>query len=142
MRVIHQANNTHVLAWNRGEEVLSGLREYLVSENIRAGHLAGLGAAESLEIAFYNLETKEYEKRATNYDVEILSLVGNVAMLEGQPIIHLHGVFAKRDFSAFGGHIFRIVVAGACEIHLTVLDGLMQREYDEATGLNLLCGVN
>ncbi len=111
------------------------------SHNIRAGHFTGLGAAESLEIAFYNLATKEYERRKTNYDVEILSLVGNVAMMEGVPIIHMHGTFGKRDFSAFGGHVFSIVAAGACEIHLMALDGIMQREYDEAAGLNLLCEI-
>ena len=141
MRVIHQSNNTHVLAWDRGGEVLLGFREYLARQNIRAGHLTGLGAAESLEIAFYNLATKEYERRKTNYDVEILSLVGNVALMEGAPVIHMHGTFGKRDFLAFGGHIFSIVAAGACEIHLTELDGIMQREYDESTGLNLLCGM-
>jgi len=141
MRIIHQANNVHILSWDRGEEVLLGLREYLTSHNIRAGHFTGLGAADSLEIAFYNLATKEYERRKTSYDVEILSLVGNVALMEGTPIIHMHGTFAKRDYSAFGGHVFSITAAGACEIHLTELGGLMQREYDEATGLNLLCGM-
>jgi len=119
MRVIHQSNNTHVLAWDRGEEVLLGFREYLARQNIRAGHLTGLGAAESLEIAFYNLATKEYERRKTNYDVEILSLVGNVALMEGAPVIHMHGTFGKRDFLAFGGHIFSIVAAASCSASTT-----------------------
>jgi len=141
MDIAHQAGHNYILAFRRGEEVVESFRQFLVAENIRASRFSGLGAAESLEIAFYNLEAKEYEKRKTNYDVEILSLSGNTAMMEGQPVIHVHGTFAKRDFSAFGGHVFSIVVGGACEIHLTVLDGLMTRQYDEKTGLNLLCGL-
>ena len=139
MRVVHFANNTYILAFQRGEEVLGALRQFLAEKNIRAGHLTGLGAAEALEIAFYDLEGKEYEKRRTSYDVEILSLVGNVAMMDGNPILHIHGTFGKRDFSAFGGHVFSITTGASCELHLTVMDGLMKREYDEATGLNLLC---
>lgn len=141
MEIIHQASNTHIVTVRRGEEVLRSLLIYLKENNIRAGHFTGLGAAESLEIAFYNLETKEYEKKKTNFDVEILSLVGNVSLIEGEPIIHAHGVFGKRDFSAFGGHVFELVVGGTCELHLTELDGFMTREYDEATGLRLLCPI-
>ncbi|MBI3627666.1 MAG: DNA-binding protein [Candidatus Sungbacteria bacterium] len=139
MKVIHESENSYILAWFRGEEVISSLSEFLERENIRASHFSGLGAAESLEIAFYNLDAKEYEKKSANYDVEILSLVGNSAMMDGRPIVHMHGVFAKRDFSAFGGHVFSIHVSGACELHVTRMSGIMKREYDEASGLNLLC---
>lgn len=142
MHVVHESGATSILGFKRGEEVTSGLREFLKARNIRAGHFSGLGAAESLEIAFYSLLTKEYERKAANYDVEILSLLGNVAMMDGEPIIHMHGVFGKRDYSAFGGHVFKIIVSGSCEIHLTALDGFMKREPDESTGLNVLCPIS
>lgn len=142
MEIIHEAGESYILAFRRGEEVVTAFRQFLVEKNIRASHFTGLGAAETLEIGFYDLESKEYEKRRTNYDVEILSLVGNTALLDGNPTIHMHGTFGKRDFSAFGGHVFSIKVSGACEIHLTVLPGLMRRSYDETTGLNLLSSVD
>ncbi|MBI4134884.1 MAG: DNA-binding protein [Candidatus Sungbacteria bacterium] len=141
MYLVHQSGNTYILAWMRGEEIVSSLRSFLKEKNIRAGCFTGLGAAESLEIAFYNLANREYERKTANYDVEILSLVGNTAMIDGEPIIHMHGVFGKRDFSAFGGHVFRIIVSGSCEVHLAALDGFMKREPDETTGLNLLCPI-
>jgi predicted DNA-binding protein with PD1-like motif len=141
METLHHSGDTYILSFKRGEEVLESLREFLDAENIRAAHFTGLGAAESIEIAFYNLTSKEYEKKAANYDVEILSLTGNAALMEGRPIVHMHGVFGKRDFSAFGGHVFKIIVSGACELHVTALDGMMLRERDEETGLNLLCPI-
>lgn len=142
MDTVHEAGNAYIIAFRRGEEVIAGLREFVRQRNIRAAHFTGLGAAESLEIAFYNLSTKEYERKVANYDVEILNLTGNVAMMNGEPIIHMHGVFGKRDYSAFGGHVFKIVISGSCEIHLTALDGFMKRESDSRTGLNLLCPLN
>lgn len=142
MEIIHESGNVTVLAAHRGEEVLSAFSEFVSRQNIRAAHVTGLGAAESLEIAFYNLETKEYERKRTNFDVEVLSLVGNVALYEGRPIIHIHGVFGKRDFSAFGGHVFELVAGGTCELHLTALDGFMTRTHDASTGLKLLCPID
>lgn len=138
MEIIRDEPATIILKWKKGEEVISSFLKFLEERNIRAGHFTGLGAAESLELGYYNLATREYERKVANYDVEILSLTGNVAVMNGATIIHMHGVFGKRDFSAFGGHVFKLVVAGTCEIHLTPLSGFMKREYDEETGLNLL----
>lgn len=141
MEIVLQSGNTFVLACKKGEEVVSSLQAFLESQSISAGHFTGLGAAEAIEIAFYDLGTKQYERRILNFDVEILSLVGNCAMKEGRPIIHMHGVFGKRDLSAIGGHVFNIIVSGACELHFTALEGALFRSYDAETGLNQLCPV-
>lgn len=139
MIIAHQENNTYILNLARGEEFFATLEAFLEKENIRAGHFTGLGAAGELDIAYYNLETKKFERHSVKEDVEILSLVGNIAMLQSKRIIHTHGTFGKRDLSMFGGHLFALHVSGACEIHFTKLSGKMTRAYDEATGLNLLC---
>lgn len=139
MIIAHQENNTYILNIERGEELVSTLRDFLEKENIKAGYLTGLGAAGSLDIAYYNLATKKFERRIIEEDVEILSLMGNIAMLKNETIIHMHGTFGRKDLSVFGGHLFALHISGACEIHLTKLSGTMSREYDEVTGLNLLC---
>jgi len=86
-----------------------------------------------------NLHDKKFERHEVTEETEILSLIGNVGVLGDETIIHIHGVFGRRDLSTFGGHIFTVHVSGACEIHLTVLDGEIKRAYDEETGLNLFC---
>ena len=141
MIVVHQENNVYILNIERGEELLSSLREFLKKENIKAGYFTGLGAAGVLDLAYYNLATKKFERHAIKEDVEILSLIGNIAMLKDETIIHTHGTFGRKDLSVFGGHIFSLHVSGACEIHLTKLSGEMTRACDETTGLNLLCTV-
>lgn len=141
MIIAHQENNTYILNIERGEELISTLRDFLEKENIKAGYLTGLGAAGSLDIAYYNLATKKFERHTIKEDVEILSLTGNIAMLKDETIIHMHGTFGRKDLSVFGGHLFALHISGACEIHLTKLSGEMTRAYDEATGLNLLCSI-
>jgi len=143
MQVIHKQDNLFTLSFKKGEEVISTLKEYLVEHKITAAHIAGLGAAGSLEIAYYNIETKEYERHTINEDLEILNLNGNVGInQEGEIVIHLHGTFGKRDLSVIGGHIFSMHVSGAGELHVQTLSGAIHRAFDEETGLTLMCNVS
>jgi len=140
MNHIHSHEGTYTLNFAKGEEVMTGLSAFLKKENIQAGHIAGLGAASKLTIAYYNLETKEYEKKEYTENVEILSLVGNVGVKENNElVVHMHGTFGRRDFSVFGGHVFEIIISGAGEIHLAAFPGTINRAYDEDTGLTLMC---
>ncbi len=142
MEIIHKENNFYTFSFKKGEEVMSALREYLVQNNIKAAHISGLGAASSLEIAYYNIETKEYERHNINEDLEILSLNGNVGVKEdGETVVHLHGTFGKRDLSVIGGHIFSMQISGAGELHVITFSGEIKRAYDEETGLTLMCSV-
>jgi len=121
---------------------MSTLKIHLVEHGIKAAHITGLGAASALEIAYYNIETKEYERHQIQEDVEILSLNGNVGVAkDGTTIIHLHGTFGKQDLSVIGGHIFSMEVSGAGELHMRTFTGKINRAYDEETGLTLMCNV-
>jgi uncharacterized protein len=122
----------------RGEELMETLLARCKEEGIAGATLTGLGAADELELAYYNLKSKQYVRHAINEETEILSLAGNLGELEGQRMLHIHGVFGRRDLTAFGGHIFKLRVSGACEIHLTAFSRPFIRAFDDETGLNLL----
>ncbi|OGI19979.1 MAG: hypothetical protein A3J06_04625 [Candidatus Moranbacteria bacterium RIFCSPLOWO2_02_FULL_48_19] len=139
MQVIASHGNQFVFNLARGEELFETLLSWCKENNIAGATLTGLGAADELELAYYHLPTQTYERHQINEEVEILSLNGNLGTLKGEKMLHIHGVFGKRDLSTFGGHLFRLRVSGACEIHLTVLPAPLNRSFDEKTGLNLLC---
>ena len=140
MDIIHTHNTTYTLNFAPGDEVLQGLRDFAVEHGIRAAHLTGLGAAREVDVAYYNLDTKEYERTTITEDVEIISLNGNIGIgPKNATIVHLHGMFGRRDLSTFGGHIFSLTVSGAGELHVTAMPGTIHRAYDEVTGLTLMC---
>lgn len=143
MKIVHKQDGVQTLSFSRGEEIVGVLKEYVTEKNIHAAHITGLGAADSLEIAYYNIGTKEYERHAIDEEVEILNLNGNTGVNSGgEVVVHVHGTFGRKDLSVFGGHIFSMRVSGAGEIHLQVFKGAINRAYDEETGLTLMCEVS
>lgn len=138
MKVVFGEENKYVLRFDRGEEVMDGLRKFCESENITAGSFSGLGAASEVVISWYNTNRRAYSDRKFSEIMEIASLAGNVAKFQDQIVIHAHGSFSDYEFQTFSGHVKKLVVSATCEITLEQLPGVLNREPDEATGLNLL----
>ncbi|MBU6321403.1 MAG: DNA-binding protein [Patescibacteria group bacterium] len=138
MRIVAAEAGKWVLNLERGEELFATLLGWAAQEGIQSATCTGLGAADRLELAYYHLGEKRYERHEVGEEVEILSLVGNLGELRGAQLLHIHGTFGRRDLSTFGGHLFSLRVSGACEIHLTTFNTPFRRAHDEATGLNLL----
>lgn len=123
----------------KGEKLVESLLEIARTENIKGAWLSGLGAAQSAELGFYDLESQEYRFQTVNKLMEITSLQGNVAWLDGEPVLHIHGTFSDDKLQAFGGHVKELVVGGTCEVLLHRWYGeQLERQTDPATGLNLL----
>lgn len=138
MKVLSKQSTFQLLRFDRGEEFIASLQEYCKKEKIHAASFQALGAAGELTLAYYNLSDKRYEDHDVTEDVEILSILGNIATMDEKIIVHAHGVFGKKDLQTIGGHIKKLVVSATCEVSLTLLPGTLKRAFDEETGLNLL----
>ena len=95
---------------------------------------------EDVEIGYYDLEKRQYVFRQEQGPFEVTNLDGNVTELNEMPLIHAHAVLARCDdtLACIGGHIRRAVVAVTLELCLRQISQPLLREYDEATGLNLI----
>jgi predicted DNA-binding protein with PD1-like motif len=138
MKVLSKQSFFQLIRFNKGEEIISSLQAYCEQKSIYAASFQALGAAKQLTLSYYNLSDKRYEDHDIDEEVEILSILGNVATMDKKIIIHAHGVFGKRDLQTIGGHIKKLVVSATCEVSLIPLSGTLIRAFDEETGLNLL----
>lgn len=138
MKIILQDNRRYVLRFQKGEEVFESLKKFLANEKIMACAFSGIGACKLAELSYFNLETKSYQNKIFEEDLEIVSLTGNSAMLNGEVALHAHTVLSKSDFFCVGGHVIKLVVSATCELFLVKLDGIMERKLDAETNLNLL----
>ncbi len=127
-----------MLVFKKGEQFIDSLTEFAKEEGMVAASFHGLGGALTVEIGYYHLDRKEYEFTKLNEVLEIVSLHGNIALKDGEPLIHAHGVFSDPELSTYAGHIKEMVVGGTCELRLQSYDDEWIRKYDEDTGLHLI----
>jgi len=124
---------------DKGERLIESLIKLVKQNEINGAWLNGLGAVKWAELGFYDLPNKKYEWSKINRPLEILSLEGNIAWINNEPIIHIHGSFSDDKMQTLGGHVKELEVGGTCEIIINTLNSSeLLRLHDEDTGLNLL----
>ncbi|MEK7654219.1 MAG: DUF296 domain-containing protein [Patescibacteria group bacterium] len=121
----------------KGDKFSEKFRGFLEKNRINSGFFFGLGGFQKAEIAFYDLRTKKYNKKKFIGPFEVLSLIGNVAQNDDEIMVHAHIILGDKNFKTFGGHLVDGVVGGTLEINLNE-SGMMERRFNDETGLNLL----
>lgn len=127
-----------ILRLDENEEMIDILTEFSESNKIQTGWVYALGSTKEIELGFYNLETKEYERKTFTEPLEVLDVTGNIGEKDNEPALHLHGSFSRKDFSTIGGHIHRLIANATVEIFIHKIEGTIKRAHDEKTGLNLI----
>ena len=127
-----------LLVFDTGDEIAAGLEKFAGEQQLLHARFHALGAFERVTVAFFNLTTKQYEKTEINEQVEVISLLGNLTILEGKPKLHAHVVVGKRDLTAHGGHLVEGYVRPTLEVSLTAFDQPVVRKLDPGTGLPLI----
>jgi len=138
MKLILKEGKKYVLRCDRGEEVIEELKKFCQAKKIGAAFFSAIGAAAEVELAHYDVDKKRYSNKIIRQKLEINSLTGNIALMDGKIIAHGHGVFSDQAMQTQAGHVNRLTVAATCEIFLEVSKGKIGRRYDKETGLNLM----
>lgn len=120
------------------DDVLAALQQLCERENVTSAELRGIGGFRTAKVAFYNLEAKTYEPIAVDEQVEVLSLLGNVAEYQGKPKIHAHCVLGHRDGRTTGGHLLGATVRPTLELLVDELPSDMRRVDRPDIGLPLI----
>ncbi len=128
----------YVLRLDEGEEILGTLEQFLAAQQIRLGYFLAFGGFSRVELDYFNIHTKQYQKRTIGRQLEVVSLLGNVAMQEGRPKIHAHCIVADEHDTTYGGHLGRGEVKPLLEIFLTAIDGELERVEDKERNLHIL----
>lgn len=130
-------NNTYIVRIDKDEEILERVEILAKSEGIKLASVSALGAVKEFTIGVFKTDTKEYVANNFNGCYEIVSLTGTINTMKGEFYTHLHLCAGNEKGEAFGGHLNRAVISATCEMVITVLNGVVDREFDEEIGLNL-----
>ena len=124
----------NVIVFARGEEVIDTLQRL----GIDSAQIIAIGGFENATIAYWNRETKQYEDHVIAEQLEVVSLIGNIARIGSEHKVHAHATLGRQDLSTIGGHLKRGVVYPTLEMMLIPLSPPLIRKRDEETGLDLL----
>jgi predicted DNA-binding protein with PD1-like motif len=138
-KVLNEAGErSFALVFETGDEPVSLLERFARENNVTAARFTAIGAFREVVVGYFDWEKKDYLRIPIREQVEVLSLVGDVAIGDNGPKIHAHVVLGKRDGSAHGGHLLEAKVRPTLEVVLTESPAVLVREHDAASGLALI----
>ena len=130
---------TFALVFEIGDEVAAGLLDFAKEQRLRGSHLTAIGAFQDVVLGYWDWNTREYRRIPLGEQVEVVSLVGNIALgPKGEPKVHAHVVVSKSDGTAHGGHLLEGHVRPTLEAVVIESPEHLQRSMDPETGLALL----
>jgi predicted DNA-binding protein with PD1-like motif len=130
---------TWALVLDTGDEVFSLLSEWVREHGVTTARLTAIGAFERAVVGYFDWERKDYLRIPVDEQVEVLSLVGDVALdPNGKPVVHAHVVLGKRDGSTAGGHLLEGQVRPTLEVMLEESPAHLRKRHDPETGLALI----
>ena len=129
---------TWVLIFDKGDEPVAGLTAFAKAQNLGAAHFTAIGAFSDVTLGYFDRAKRDYKKIPLHEQVEVLSLLGDVALDKGEPKVHAHVVIGRADGEARGGHLLEAHVWPTLEVVLVESPRHLRKRHDPETGLALI----
>jgi predicted DNA-binding protein with PD1-like motif len=129
---------TYVLVFAKGDEIMSGLNEFVQKYKVQSAHFTAIGDATSAKIGWYDKTNKMFKVNHVDEQSEITSLIGDVALSNGKPVVHAHINLAAADGSVRGGHLLEAFVAPTLEVMITVEPVPLYKKPDTEFGISVI----
>ena len=137
---LHESDGqrTYAVVLETGEEAMGCLNRFVAQEKIHAAQFTAIGAFSDVVLMYFDWQKKEYLRIPVQEQVEVLSVIGDVAEADGKPALHIHAVLGRSDGSVVGGHLLEGHVRPTLEVILTQPPAHLRKTKDPETGLALI----
>jgi predicted DNA-binding protein with PD1-like motif len=129
---------TWALIFDKDDEPVSGLTAFAKAQRLGGAHFTAIGAFSEVTLGYFDRKARDYKKIPLREQVEVLSLIGDVALDRGEPKVHAHVVVGRADGEARGGHLLEARVWPTLEVVLTESPRHLRKRHDPETGLALI----
>jgi uncharacterized protein len=126
---------TYVLVFAKGDEVMSGLKEFAVKYHVKSAHFNAIGDASSIKFGWYDISKKMFKVMHINTFAEITSLAGDITLYNNNPVVHAHISMATEDGILHGGHLFEAFISPTLQLMMTVEPEALFKKLDPETGI-------
>lgn len=129
---------TFALVFDTGDEAVSTLTRFAKDQNLAAARFTAIGAFSDAVLGYFDWTKKDYERIPVTEQVEVIALIGDIALKGADPQVHAHVVVGLRDGTTRGGHLLEARVRPTLEVMLTEAPAHLRRVHDAETGLALI----
>ena len=129
--------STIVARIDKGEEILECIKKIALKEDIKLANINALGATNNFVVGVFKTDEKKYYSNEFKGDFEIVSLTGTINTMNDEFYTHIHMSAGNDKGQVFGGHLNKASVSATCEMVINIIDGRVDRYFDEDIGLNL-----
>jgi predicted DNA-binding protein with PD1-like motif len=130
---------TFALIFETDDEVMKLLSGFAKEQRLSAAHFTAIGAFQRGVIGYFDWQTKTYKRNPVSEQVEVVSLIGDVARtVKDEPTVHAHVVLGRSDGTALAGHLLEGHVRPTLEVILVESPAYLQRRHDDESGLALI----
>ncbi|MET8354436.1 PPC domain-containing DNA-binding protein [Micromonospora sp. NPDC005206] len=140
--VRHQTGRVLVVICDKGEEAVAAILAALREQRLLAARVSAVGAFADAEVGWFDRNAGDYRRIPVTEQVEVLSLLGDVAEQNGEPALHVHTVLGRSDGSTVGGHLLRGQVWPTLEVIISEVAPELAKRVDPQTGLALISGAD
>lgn len=128
----------YAVIFRNGDDPYAGLTRFAAEHHVQSAHFTAIGAFHDARLGFYDPDKKMYRLIPIDTQVEVVSLVGDIAQLNGKPAVHIHCVVSMPDGHALGGHLLGAHVDPLLEVFVTADPIALHKKHDDVTGLSLM----
>ena len=129
---------TFALVFDKGDEVVAELTAFAKAEHVGAAHFTAIGAFSEVTLGYFQRDRKAYKRMVLAEQVEVLSLLGDIAHEGDKRVLHVHGIVGLRDGTTRGGHLLGAKVWPTLEVIVTEWPQYLQKRMNPTVGLALI----
>lgn len=127
---------------DKGDEVLSCISNICMKEKIFTASVSGIGGCGEIVVGTYEIDRQDYLLQKKEGFFEMLSINGNVTIgCDNNVFTHAHAIFSyideNKNIKLIGGHLKKALISLTGEIVINFEEGIIRREKDFDTGLNV-----
>src|SRR5262249_12268094 len=129
---------TFALVFDTGDEAMEGLSRVAREQTVSGAQMQGIGAFSEVVHGYFDWHKKVSTRIPLSEQVEVVSLLGDVALEGDEPVVHAHVVVGHSDGRASGGHLLGGRVRPTLEVVLTESLAYLRNRHDASSGLALI----
>jgi predicted DNA-binding protein with PD1-like motif len=137
MKFARLTDTAFALRLEPGDDIHETLQKFCASQGIANAHITGIGSIDSPALAHYSMRTKQFSDRRLEGIYEAASLLGNVALVEGQPFAHLHVTVADSEMAVRAGHLVKGRCSATLELIVTSYPTRYTKSQNDEIGLKI-----